>query len=261
MLEIKKLKIKYGNKEPVFENFSLLLKKGEAVSIVGKSGCGKSTILSSILGLLPHNGKIVSGDILYKGKSLLDSGARQWKNIRGKEISMISQDTGGTLNPIRKIGPQFIEYIQAHSVISKEEAQKKSEEMLAKVNLKDPEMVMKSFPHQLSGGMKQRVGIAMALTFEPKIMLADEPTSALDVITQAQIVEEIMNLKRTTDMSMIIVTHNIELAAYISDRIIVMKDGEIVEEGDSESVISNPKGEYTKELLNSIPKIGGERFV
>lgn len=261
MLEIKKLKIQYGNKEPILENFSLSLKKGQVISIVGESGCGKSTILSSILGLLPNNGRIVSGDIVYKEKSLLKNNIDEWRKLRGIEITMISQDSAGTLNPIRKIGSQFIEYIRTHSNATKEEARKKAENLLSKVNLNDPDIIMKSFPHQLSGGMKQRVGIAMALTFEPQIMLADEPTSALDVITQAQIVKEIMNLKKSTEMSIIMVTHNIELAAYMSDRIIVMKDGRIIDEGPSKEIINNPKNEYTKELLNSIPTIGGERFV
>jgi len=174
---------------------------------------------------------------------------------------MISQDSGGTLNPIRKIGKQFVEYIQTHSKMSVKEAEEKAKDMFSKVNLPDPEIIMKSYPHQLSGGMKQRVGIAMALTFHPKIILADEPTSALDVITQAQIVKEIMDLRKKFDTSIIMVTHNLGVAAYISDKIIVMQNGKIVDAGNKNEVIENPKSEYTKKLLEAVPEIGGERLV
>ena len=261
MLEIKDLTIQYGDKDPVVENFSLSLKKGEIITIVGESGSGKSTVLSSILGLLPNGGKIISGDIIYNGESMLNKSLNQWRELRGTEITMISQDSGGTLNPIRKIGKQFVEYIQTHSKMSVKEAEEKAEDMFSKVNLPDPEIIMKSYPHQLSGGMKQRVGIAMALTFHPKIILADEPTSALDVITQAQIVKEIMDLRKKFDTSIIMVTHNLGVAAYISDKIIVMQNGKIVDAGNKNEVIENPKSEYTKKLLEAVPEIGGERLV
>ena len=261
MLEIKDLTIQYGDKDPVVENFSLSLKKGEIITIVGESGSGKSTVLSSILGLLPNGGKIISGDIIYNGESMLSKSLNQWRELRGTEITMISQDSGGTLNPIRKIGKQFVEYIQTHSKMSAKEAEEKAKDMFSKVNLPDPEIIMKSYPHQLSGGMKQRVGIAMALTFHPKIILADEPTSALDVITQAQIVKEIMELRKAFDTSIIMVTHNLGVAAYISDKIIVMQNGKIVDAGDKNAIINNPKSEYTKKLLAAVPEIGGERLV
>ena len=261
MLEIKELTIQYGDKLPVVENFSLSLKKGEIITIVGESGSGKSTVLSSILGLLPNGGKIISGDIIYNGESMLSKSLNQWRELRGTEITMISQDSGGTLNPIRKIGKQFVEYIQTHSKMSAKEAEEKAKDMFSKVNLPDPEIIMKSYPHQLSGGMKQRVGIAMALTFHPKIILADEPTSALDVITQAQIVKEIMDLRKKFDTSIIMVTHNLGVAAYISDKIIVMQNGKIVDAGNKNEVIENPKSDYTKKLLAAVPEIGGERLV
>ena len=261
MLEIKDLTIQYGDKLPVVENFSLSLKKGEIITIVGESGSGKSTVLSSILGLLPNGGKIISGDIIYNGESMLNKSLNQWRELRGTEITMISQDSGGTLNPIRKIGKQFVEYIQTHSKMSTKEAEEKAKDMFSKVNLPDPEIIMKSYPHQLSGGMKQRVGIAMALTFHPKIILGDEPTSALDVITQAQIVKEIMDLRKKFDTSIIMVTHNLGVAAYISDKIIVMQNGKIVDAGNKNEVIENPKSEYTKKLLVAVPEIGGERLV
>ena len=192
---------------------------------------------------------------------MLSKSLNQWRELRGTEITMISQDSGGTLNPIRKIGKQFVEYIQTHSKMSTKEAEEKAKDMFSKVNLPDPEIIMKSYPHQLSGGMKQRVGIAMALTFHPKIILADEPTSALDVITQAQIVKEIMDLRKKFDTSIIMVTHNLGVAAYISDKIIVMQNGKIVDAGNKNEVIENPRSEYTKKLLEAVPEIGGERLV
>lgn len=261
MLEIKNLAIQYADKKVVVENFSLSLKKGEIISIVGESGSGKSTVLRAIIGLLSNNGKIVSGDILYKGQSLKNKSLKDWLSLRGTEITMISQDSGGALNPIRKIGTQYIEYIQAHSNVSKKEAEEKALSLLEKVKLRNPKNVMESYPHQLSGGMKQRVGIAMALTFNPKIILADEPTSALDVTTQAEIVRELMELREEFDTAMILVTHNIGVAAYMADKIIVMKDGNIVEQGTREEVIEHPKDDYTKKLLNAVPEMGGERFV
>lgn len=261
MLEIKNLAIQYIDKKVVVENFSLSLKKGEIISIVGESGSGKSTVLRSIIGLLSNNGKIISGDILYEEQSLKNKSLKDWLALRGTEITMISQDSGGTLNPIRKIGTQYIEYIQAHSNVSKKEAEEKALSLLEKVKLRNPKNVMESYPHQLSGGMKQRVGIAMALTFNPKIILADEPTSALDVTTQAEIVRELMELREEFDTAMILVTHNIGVAAYMADKIIVMKDGNIVEQGTREEVIEHPKDDYTKKLLNAVPEMGGERFV
>lgn len=261
MLEIKNLAIQYADKKQVVENFSLSLKEGEIISIVGESGSGKSTVLKSILGLLTNGGKITSGSIEYEGKSLIDKSLKDWLKIRGTEITMVSQDSSGTLNPLRKIGSQYIEYIQSHENISKEEAEKKAISFFKKVHLNNPKNVMESYPHQLSGGMKQRVGIAMALTFFPKLILADEPTSALDVTTQAEIVREFMELRDEFNTAMIIVTHNIGLAAYMADKIIVMKNGKIVDEGSRDEVIKNPKSEYTKKLLDAVLEMDGDRFV
>lgn len=261
MLEIKNLAIQYADKTAVVEDFSLSLKKGEILAIVGESGSGKSTLLRAILGLLPNSGRVIAGDIIYNNNSLLNKSLKDWTKLRGTEITMISQDSGGALNPIRKIGNQYIEFIQAHEKISKKEAEEKAISFLGKVHLKNPKNIMESYPHQLSGGMKQRVGIAMALTFNPKIILADEPTSALDVTTQAQIVKEIMELREEFDTSIIIVTHNIGVAAYMADNIIVMKDGKIVEQGAREEVIENPKNDYTRKLLAAVPEMDGERLV
>lgn len=261
MLDIKNLAIQYADKKPVVENFNLSLKNGEIIGIVGESGSGKSTVLKAILGLLSNSGKITSGEILYEGKSIVNKSLKDWLEIRGTEITMVSQDSGGALNPIRKIGSQYIEYIQSHENISKEEAEKKAMFFLEKVHLHNPKNVMESYPHQLSGGMKQRVGIAMALTFHPKIILADEPTSALDVTTQAEIVREFMELRDEFNTAIIIVTHNIGVAAYMADKIIVMQNGKIVDEGSRDEVIKMPKSDYTKKLLGAVLEMDGERFV
>lgn len=261
MLEIKNLAIQYADKKPVVENFSLSIKAGDIVSIVGESGSGKSTVLRAILGLLSNNGKIIAGDILYEGESLLKKSLKDWLSIRGTEITMISQDCGGALNPIRKIGSQYIEYIQAHSHLSHKEAEEKAISMLEKVKLHHPKNVMESYPHQLSGGMKQRVGVAMPLTFQPKLILADEPTSALDVTTQAHIIKELLELRKELNTTFLLVTHNIGVAAYMSEQIIVMQHGKIVDQGTREDVIEHPKSDYTKKLLAAVPEMDGERFV
>lgn len=261
MLEIKNLAIQYADKKPVVENFSLSIKAGDIVSIVGESGSGKSTVLRAILGLLSNQGKVIAGDILYEGISLLKKSLKDWLQPRGTEITMISQDCGGTLNPIRKIGSQYVEYIQAHSHLSKKEAEEKALWMLKKVKLHEPKNVMESYPHQLSGGMKQRVGIAMALTFQPKLILADEPTSALDVTTQAHIIRELLELRKELNTTFLLVTHNIGVAAYMSDQIIVMQNGKIVDQGTREDVIEHPQSDYTKKLLAAVPEMDGDRFV
>jgi dipeptide ABC superfamily ATP binding cassette transporter ABC protein dppD len=174
---------------------------------------------------------------------------------------MISQDCGATLNPIRKIGSQYIEYINAHTNLNKTEAENKALSMLEKVRLPEVKNIMNSYPYELSGGMKQRVGIAMALTFEPELVLADEPTSALDVTTQAQIVKQMMELRDEFNTGIIIVTHNMGVAAYMADKIVVMQNGVVVDSGTREEVINNPKSDYTKKLLKAIPEMDGERFV
>ncbi|WP_294705512.1 ABC transporter ATP-binding protein [uncultured Fusobacterium sp.] len=249
MLEIKNLTIKYEDKGEVVKRINLSVEKGEIIGIVGESGSGKSTLIKSIVGGLSSDSEIVSGTITFENRNSILS--------RGKEIAMIFQDNRNTLNPIRKIGSQFIELIQEHSNLSKKEAREKVISMLKRMNLPDVENIIESYPHQLSGGMCQRVGIAMAMVFNPKLLLADEPTSALDVTTQAQIVQELINLRDEYGTAIIIVTHNLGVAAYMSDRILVMKNGEVVEEGITSQVIKNPQNDYTKLLISSVPELRG----
>ena len=261
MLEIKDLSVQYGKQAPTIEHFNLSMKKGEIISVVGESGSGKTTVIRAVLGALAGNGQVTSGDILFDGKSLLGNSKEEWRKLRGTRMSMIFQDCGGTLNPIRKIGSQYVEYICTHTNTSREEAWKKGVSMLEKMRLPDAENVMKSFPHQLSGGMRQRVGIAMAMTFNPELLLADEPTSALDVTTQAQIVRQMMKLRDSFGTGIIIVTHNIGVAAYMADQLIVMKHGKVVDRGTRDEVMNHPASDYTRKLLAAVPEMEGKRYV
>ena len=261
MLEIKDLAVQYGDQAPTIEHFNLSMKKGEIISVVGESGSGKTTVIRAVLGALPGAGRVTSGDILYHGESLLKNSPNDWRKIRGSKMSMIFQDCGGTLNPIRKIGSQYVEYIRTHESISKKEAWNKAVSMLTKMRLPDAENIMNSYPYQLSGGMRQRVGIAMAMTFNPELLLADEPTSALDVTTQAQIVRQMMELRDDFGTGIIIVTHNIGVAAYMADQLIVMNHGKVVDHGTREAVLNNPTSDYTKKLLEAVPEMEGKRYV
>ena len=196
MLEINGLTVAYGERLAL-RNFSLSMQEGEIVALVGESGSGKTTAIRSVLGLLPPGGAVTEGTISFEGQQLQGLSPREWKSLRGKKLSMIFQDSGAMLNPIRKIGSVFVEYICTHEKISRKAAWEKGREMLDRMRLPSSDNIMKSYPFQLSGGMRQRVGIAMAMTFQPKLLLADEPTSALEVTTQAQIVRQMMELRTT----------------------------------------------------------------
>lgn len=261
LLEVSNLDISYGkNPAPTVKGVNFTLDKGEVLTIVGESGSGKTTVIRAVLGLLSAGGYVSNGDIKFTGRDLLKFSNKDWLEFRGKDVSMIFQDNGAMMNPIKTIGDQFIEYIQTHSTVSREEANKKAIEMLMRMNLPNPENILNSYTFELSGGMRQRVGIAMAITFQPKLLLADEPTSALDVTTQAQIVKELMGIIRKGEASMIVVTHNIGVAAYMSDKLMVMSQGKVVEYGKTEDIITNPQDAYTKKLLGSVPEIGGRRY-
>lgn len=259
MLEIHGLTVAYGE-QPTLKHFSLSMKEGEIVALVGESGSGKTTAIRSILGLLPPGGSIVEGTISFEGQSLQGISHREWRAMRGKKLSIIFQDSGAMLNPIRTIGSQYCEYIRTHSRVSKQEAQMMGKEMLKRMGLSDPNSIWLAYPFQLSGGQRQRIGIAMAMTFGPKLLLADEPTSALDVTTQAQIVRQMMELRDTYGTSILLVTHNLAVAAYMADRILVMQNGNTLEQGDRESLL-NSQNPYVRKLLQAVPDLGGKRYV
>ena len=262
LLEVSKLEISYAKAtKPTVQDVSFNLDDGQILAIVGESGSGKTTVIRAILNVLPGGGRISNGSITFEGKNLLELDTSGWRSLRGKNISMIFQDSGNMMNPVHTIGKQFVEYIQVHSDLDKKAAWDMAIEKLELMNLPNPENILNSYTFELSGGMRQRVGIAMAITFQPKLLLADEPTSALDVTTQAQIVGELMFITRGSGAAMIIVTHNIGVASYLADDLIVMSQGRVVEYGKTDDVINRPQAEYTRHLLASVPEIGGRRYV
>ena len=260
MLEVKDITISYKDR-PTVMDFSMSMEKGQIVSLVGESGSGKTTVIRAIFGLLAGGGKVTKGDILFEGESVLGYSDDKWRKIRGTDISMIFQDSGAMMNPTKKVGSAYTEYIRTHENISKQEAFAKGVEMLERMRLPSGDNVMKSYPFQLSGGMRQRVGIAMGMTYQPKLLFADEPTSALDVTTQAQIVRQMMELRDKYGTSLIVVTHNLGVACYMSDHIVVMKNGRIEDQGSRDHMLYESKNEYTQKLLDAVPSIGGKRYV
>ena len=234
---------------------SFTVNEGETVGIVGESGCGKSVTALSIMQLLAKNGSVTGGTILYKGKNLLEYNEKEMNEIRGNEISLISQDTMSSLNPVFTIGNQMIEAIKIHQKVDRKTARMKAIELLQKVGLPRSEKIMKEYSFMLSGGMRQRAMIAMALSCSPKLLIADEPTTALDVTIQAQIVQLLKDLRKEYKMAIILITHDMGLIAEMVDRVIVMYAGEIVEETDVFTLFESPRHPYTKALLESIPKV------
>ena len=255
ILNLKNLSVSYGDIN-ILKDIDLSLKKGEILGIVVASGSGKSTLIKSIMGILDENASI-DGEINFEGKDLASLSLKDYRKIKGKEISMIFQNPTEYFNPTRKISKQFIETIRSHNDISKQEIQKKSINTFKFLGLQDGKKIWNSYPFELSGGMNQRVAIALSIMLEPKILLADEPTSALDVTVQAQVVKELLKLRQKLNTSIILVTHNIGVASYMSHNIGVMYGGRIIEYGESEELINNPKHPYTKMLINSVPVING----
>ena len=260
LLEIKNVDISYG-KQLTVKDCSICLEKGEICSIVGESGSGKTTVIRAVLGLLAGGGKVTAGDIIYEGRSLLKLTKKEWRDLRGHDISMIFQDSGAMMNQTRLIGKSFVEYVRTHETISEKDAWNKGSEMLGRMRLPDPDRIMRSYPFQLSGGMRQRVGIAMGMTYQPHLLLADEPTSALDVTTQAQIVRQMMELRDEYGTSVIIVTHDLGVASYMADKVVVMKNGVIEDQGGRQYILYETDNAYTKKLMNAVPSLGGKRYV
>ncbi|MDY3773050.1 MAG: ABC transporter ATP-binding protein, partial [Candidatus Faecousia sp.] len=237
---------------------SFNLDRGKVLGIVGESGSGKSVTAYSIMQILEKTGKIVSGSIKVDGKELVGISEKEMKNVRGNKISIIFQDPMTSLNPTYTIGHQLMEAILLHTDRNKREAYDRAVEMLRLVNVNEPEKRMKQYPFEFSGGMRQRVMIAMALACEPDILIADEPTTALDVTIQAQILELMQSLQKELGMAIIMITHDLGVVAQMCDEVIVMYAGSICEQGNADEIFYNPKHEYTKGLMRSIPTIGND---
>ena len=260
LLKVDHVTISY-NGEPTVQDVSFELKQGEILGIVGESGSGKSTIIKAVMGLLGEEGLVTKGDIWYQGENLTDMSEKKLRRYLGTEIGMVFQDCKAALCPVRKIGVQIHEAVSAHEKISKKETRIRAGEIMKKIGMDDYERVLDSYPFELSGGMNQRVGICTAMIMHPNLLLADEPTSALDVTTQAQIVRQMMELRDDFHTGIIIVTHNIGVAAYMADQLIVMQHGKVVDQGTRDEVMNHPTSDYTKKLLAAVPEMEGRRFV
>lgn len=239
------------------DGVTITVNKGETVGIVGESGCGKSVTSLSIMRLLKDTpGKIVGGSIQFEGKDLIQLPEKSMRSIRGNEIAMIFQEPMTSLNPVYKIGRQLVESIRLHMKKDANEAKEHAIKMLELVGIPRAREIMKEYPHQLSGGMRQRVMIAMAMSCNPKLLIADEPTTALDVTIQAQILDLMRELREESDSSILLITHDLGVVAEMCDRVVIMYAGKVVEESDVNTIFEDPKHPYTKGLLESIPKLG-----
>ncbi len=240
------------------DGVSLTLHKNEILAIVGESGCGKSTLATSIVGLHDHNNTRVQGEILYKNKNLARMTEDEFNEVRGLEIGMIFQDPLSALNPLMRIGEQIEEGLIYHTTLTKDQRQKRVLELLDQVGIPNPSRVARQFPHQLSGGMRQRIIIAIAISCKPQIIVADEPTTALDVTIQAQILDLLIDLQQETGAGIVLITHDLGVVAEVADRVAVMYAGQIVEVASVEELFENPKHPYTRSLFNSIPQMNSE---
>lgn len=248
LLKFQNVNISYEKKQVLYD-ISFSLSSGEILGIVGNSGCGKSTLLKSILSL--EGPKVTKGDILFKDMSLLSLNNEDMRQIRGKSISMVFQESGIHTNPLKTVGDTVFESMRAHCAISKMDSLDTAVHIFESLSLPDPERILSSYPFELSGGMNQRVGIALAMLNKPSIILADEPTSALDPIVAVQIVNELKSLREKYNTAIILVTHNIKIARSITDTIMVLHHGKIADYGNTKEVLSSPKSEFTKELILS----------
>lgn len=261
LLEIKNLSTSFRIKDDYFaavDDVTLTLRKNEVLAIVGESGCGKSTLATSIVGLHNKQDAKVTGEINYANKNLAAMTDEQFNNVRGADIGFIFQDPLSALNPLMRIDQQIEESLIYHTKLTKDKRQERVLELLHQVGIPNPQRTAKQFPHQLSGGMRQRVMIAIALSCKPEIIIADEPTTALDVTIQAQILDLLKQLQAETSAGIILITHDLGVVAEMADRVAVMYAGQVIEEAPVNELFSNPKHPYTRSLLNSIPQMNSE---
>lgn len=243
------------NGRAVIHDVSFALHPGEILGIVGESGSGKSTLLKAAMGLLGPGGMVTRGDIWFGEKNIPDLNEKALRHIRGSGIGMIFQDAGASLCPIRTIGSQIYESMAAHGKVTKAEAREKAIALFEKLQFKDGQRIWDSYPFELSGGMNQRAGIAIAMLMEPPVLLADEPTSALDVAVQKQVVHEMLHLRELFGTAIILVTHDIGVVSAMADTVLVLKDGKRMEYGPARQVLNTPENEYTQRLLAAVPKL------
>ena len=258
LLDIKNERLSFftpAGEVKALNNVSFSMKQGEVLGIVGESGSGKSVTAYSLMGLTAYPGKLIGGELRFNGHEVEKMTEKDFRKMRGEEISIIFQDPMTSLNPVYTIGNQIVEMVRLHTNKDKKEAYARAKELLELVGINEPERRLKQYPHELSGGMRQRVMIAMGLICEPKLLIADEPTTALDVTIQAQILELMMELRKKLGMSIIMITHDLGVVASMCEKIAVMYAGKIVEYGTTDEIFYEPKHEYTKGLINSIPKL------
>ncbi|WP_395150275.1 ABC transporter ATP-binding protein [uncultured Allofournierella sp.] len=258
LLEIKNERLSFftpAGEVKALNDVSFTLKEGEVLGIVGESGSGKSVTAYSLMGLTAYPGKLIGGQLHFNGHEVEKMKEKEFRKMRGNEVSIIFQDPMTSLNPVYTIGNQIMEMVLLHTNKTKKEAYDRARELLELVGINEPDRRLKQYPHELSGGMRQRVMIAIALACEPKLLIADEPTTALDVTIQAQILELMMDLREKLGMSIIMITHDLGVVARMCEKIAVMYAGRIVEYGTTDEIFYNPKHEYTKGLINSIPKL------
>lgn len=248
------VEISFGGKA-VVHNVNFSIEPGEILGLVGESGSGKSTLIKAAMGLLGQDGLVTRGDICFMEQNILDIPEKEKRKIRGAKIGMIFQDAGASLCPIRTIGDQIYESMRAHKKVTKAQAKDRAMELFEKLNFKDSQRVWDSYPFELSGGMNQRAGIAIAMLMNPPVLFADEPTSALDVSVQRQVVNEMLNLRELFGTSIVIVTHDIGVVRAMADSVLVLKNGKTVEYGEAKMVLDHPQDPYTKKLLEAVPKL------
>ena len=258
LLEVNNLKTQFSTRAGLVravDDVSFGLGEGELLGLVGESGCGKSITALSIMRLISPPGKIVEGSVKFKGEELLTAKRERMREIRGNDIAMIFQDPMTSLNPVFTVGDQIVEALRLHRKLDKKEAWEAGIEAMREVSIPSPERRVKDYPHQLSGGMRQRVMIAMALACDPELLIADEPTTALDVTIQAQILELLDELRRTRKLAVLLITHDLGVVAEVADRVCVMYTGKIVEQSGVDELFEKPKHPYTQGLLRSVPKL------
>ncbi len=237
------------------KDVSFTVDEGEILGIVGESGSGKSTLIKAAMGLLGDFGMVTRGDIWYKGMDLPDLPANELRKLNGPELGMIFQSAGSSFCPIRTVGAQLWECAREHEAIEKEHFRARALDLLRKIGFENGQRILDSYPFELSGGMQQRVGIAAAMLLNPSVLLADEPTSALDVSVQKQVVEEMLLVRKTFGTAIVLVTHNIGVIGAMADRVLVMRNGETVEYGETEQVLNHPREAYTRTLMAAVPRL------